>query len=237
MLRRVSIYLRQNVLAVLALFVAVGTGGAYAANTIGSADIIDGQVKSVDVGNGEIKSADVQDQSLTTFDVSTFLGADVVDNSLTGADVDEATLGTVPSSVLGGLGRPGLRQNGQTGPGSCDPETTTFLNCDIAATINLSRPARVFVIGTVRALSVPAAISAFGNCQLGTTSGPIPGTTSKASTAGTSGGFQDTQHMTMAGLTGVLPAGQHAVGVDCNQTADDISYDQAQVTAVALSDQ
>ena len=35
---------------------AVGTGGAYAANTIGSSDIVDGQVKSVDVGDNEIKS-------------------------------------------------------------------------------------------------------------------------------------------------------------------------------------
>ena len=81
-----------NVVATLALFVAVGTGGAYAANTVFSTDIVDGEVKSVDVGDAEIKSADVKDQSLTTFDVSTFLGADVVDNTLTGDDVDESTL-------------------------------------------------------------------------------------------------------------------------------------------------
>src|SRR5215213_3523835 len=80
-----------NVVATLGLFVAVGTGGAYAANTIGSADIIDGQVKSVDIGNGEVNSADVKDQSLTTFDVSTFLGADIVDGSLTSADVAPGT--------------------------------------------------------------------------------------------------------------------------------------------------
>ena len=39
----------------MALFVALG-GTAYAVNTVGSADIIDGQVKSVDVGDGEILS-------------------------------------------------------------------------------------------------------------------------------------------------------------------------------------
>jgi hypothetical protein len=55
----------------------LGTGGAYAANTVRSTDIVDGQVNS----------ADVKDQSLTTFDVSTFLGADIVDGSLTGHDV------------------------------------------------------------------------------------------------------------------------------------------------------
>ena len=82
-----SRYVKDNLVGFLALFVALGGTGAYAANTIGSTDIIDGQVKSVDVGNGEINSADVKDESLTTFDVSTFLGADVVDGSLTGDDI------------------------------------------------------------------------------------------------------------------------------------------------------
>src|SRR6188768_3193289 len=72
------------------------------------------------------------------------------DNSLTGADVDESTLGTVPSSALGGLGRQGVRQNGQTGPGSCNPDSVTFINCDIAATLTLSRPAHVLVIGSIK---------------------------------------------------------------------------------------
>jgi hypothetical protein len=77
-----------TVVAYLGLFVALG-GTAYAVNTVNSSDIVDGQVKSVDVGDGEIKSADVKDQSLTTFDVSTFLGADIVDGSLTASDVGE----------------------------------------------------------------------------------------------------------------------------------------------------
>jgi hypothetical protein len=81
-----------NVVATLALFVAVGTGGAYAANTVFSTDIVDGEVKSVDIGNGEVNSADVKDQSLTTFDVSTFLGADIVDGTLTGADIQNGSL-------------------------------------------------------------------------------------------------------------------------------------------------
>ena len=91
MLRRLPIYLRQNVLALLALFVALG-GTAYAANTVNSSDIVDGQVKSVDVGDGEIGSADVKDGSLNTFDVHSFLGVDVVDGSLTGADVQDNSL-------------------------------------------------------------------------------------------------------------------------------------------------
>jgi hypothetical protein len=64
---------------VLAFVIALGTGSAYAANTVFSTDIVDGQVNS----------ADVKDQSLTTFDVSTLVGADIVDGSLTAKDVGE----------------------------------------------------------------------------------------------------------------------------------------------------
>jgi hypothetical protein len=42
----------------------------------------------------------------------------------------------------------------------------------------------------------------------------------------------------MAGVTGVLPAGQHAFGVDCREftaTGNGIEY-FASVTAIALSD-
>ena len=95
MLRRLPIYLRQNVLALLALFVALGTGTAYAANTIGSADIIDGQVKSVDVANQDLTSADIKDGAINTFDVADNVGVagvDIVDGSLTGADVEDGSL-------------------------------------------------------------------------------------------------------------------------------------------------
>ena len=83
-------FLGNNVVGLLALFVALG-GTAYAANTVCSTDIVDGEVKSVDIGNNEIGSADVKDNSLNTFDVHSFLGVDVVDGTLTGADMADAS--------------------------------------------------------------------------------------------------------------------------------------------------
>ena len=105
-LRPRSIY---DVMAAIGCFSRSGhRHGGYAANTIGSSDIIDGQVKSVDVGDGEIGSADVKDNSINTFDVHSFLGADVVDRSLTGADIEFSSVdgtnlveGTVTSSRIG----------------------------------------------------------------------------------------------------------------------------------------
>lgn len=43
----------------MALMIALGTGSAYAANTIGSHDIIDESIQSVDIKNGQVKSSDL----------------------------------------------------------------------------------------------------------------------------------------------------------------------------------
>jgi hypothetical protein len=85
-----------TVIAYMALFVALG-GTAYAVNTVGSTDIIDGQVKSVDIGNGEVGSADVKDNSINTFDVHSLIGEDVIDDTLTGADIG---FSSVPGSDI-----------------------------------------------------------------------------------------------------------------------------------------
>ena len=68
------------VVALISLFVAL-SGVAWAANTIGSGDVIDNSLVSADLKNGAAV------QSL-----------DVVNDSLTGADVKEATLGKVPNA-------------------------------------------------------------------------------------------------------------------------------------------
>ena len=70
----------------LALFLVIAGGTAYAANTIGSADIINGQVKSVDIGDNQVQSADVRDDTLPN-------------GGLTGADVRENTL-SVPTAGI-----------------------------------------------------------------------------------------------------------------------------------------
>jgi hypothetical protein len=92
MLRKLYPRSVYDVMAAIACFGVLAGGTAYAANTVGSTDIIDGQVKAVDIGDNEINSAYVKDQSLSTFDVHTFLGVDVVDGTLTGADIGDGSL-------------------------------------------------------------------------------------------------------------------------------------------------
>ena len=86
MSKRIREHLRSNVVGYVAIFLFAIAGTAYAANTIGSADIINGQVKSADIGNNQVQSADVRDDTLPN-------------GGLTGADVRENTL-SVPTAGI-----------------------------------------------------------------------------------------------------------------------------------------
>ena len=90
--------------AYLALFLALA-GGAVAAATIDSGDVINGSLKSVDLKNGAgVKGADVVNGSLAGGDVrnGALKGANVTNDSLGGADVNEPSL--VLSQTFASLG-------------------------------------------------------------------------------------------------------------------------------------
>jgi hypothetical protein len=96
MLRRLSRHIRQNAVAWLALFVALGGTGAYAANTIGTGDIIDDQVTSADVRDDTLVFGGLAAQDLGPGSVRS---SEVLDNSLTGTDINEATLNLPPTTT------------------------------------------------------------------------------------------------------------------------------------------
>lgn len=84
-------HLRHNVVAYLALFVALGTGTAFAADKITSKDIARNAVKAKHIKDGQVRGPELATNAVT--------GAKVADNSLTGADVDESTLQLPPAPV------------------------------------------------------------------------------------------------------------------------------------------
>jgi hypothetical protein len=140
MSRRVANHLRSQAFGYLVLFVVLGgtafAAGTQRANTVGSIDIIDGEVKTVDLGadavvsskvlDGTIGSADVLDNSLNSVDMrngqvasidvanGSLTGADVADNGLTGADVDESSLDLATEAwhEIGAAGEPGFNDSG-----------------------------------------------------------------------------------------------------------------------------
>jgi hypothetical protein len=69
----------SNVCSFIALVVALGTGGAYAANTIGSDDIIDESIQNVDLGTNSVQATEVADNSIDT--------GEVIDDSLFAVDL------------------------------------------------------------------------------------------------------------------------------------------------------
>ena len=101
-LRPRSVY---DVMAAIACLGTVVGGTAYAANTIGSADIINESILSQDVKNGEVKKADLADDSIGTYKIQpgqvftsdihdgVVTGLKVTDNSLRAADIAPDAVG------------------------------------------------------------------------------------------------------------------------------------------------
>jgi hypothetical protein len=84
-----------NVIATLALFIAVGGASAFAAsqlkkNSVGSKQIKKSAITTAKIKNDAITSAKIANAAVT--------GAKVANGSLTGANINLSTLGTVPSA-------------------------------------------------------------------------------------------------------------------------------------------
>lgn len=85
MLATLRSHVRHNVVAYIALFFALGGSSAYAANTVFSEDIVDGEVKNQDLAPSSVGTGKIADGHVRT--------ADVLDNELTGADLKTSAVG------------------------------------------------------------------------------------------------------------------------------------------------
>ena len=90
----------QRWAGVLALFLVLTGGVAYAANTVFSEDIVNGEVKTADIGTDEVRSAEVRDDTLSGGGLG---GVDIAKNSLKGADIAETTLDNIDADRIDGL--------------------------------------------------------------------------------------------------------------------------------------
>jgi|RhiMetStandDraft_4_1073278.scaffolds.fasta_scaffold30380_2 hypothetical protein len=106
---RIGNHLRSNMLGLVAIFIVLG-GTAYAVNgplrghnTVGTKDIINGQVKGRDIHKGAVRSSDVRR------------------NDLTGRDINEASLNLTA----------GARAYGVVNPQACRPVPGQPVTCQV----------------------------------------------------------------------------------------------------------
>jgi hypothetical protein len=99
-----------NVMATLAFAIAVAGGTAYAANTVFSSDIVDGEVKSADIGTGQVRTADIGNDQVYSADVRDktlagggLSGADIRSDSLTGLQIINGSISS-PDLEDGSIG-------------------------------------------------------------------------------------------------------------------------------------
>ena len=231
MSKRIGNYVRHQHLALLALFLVLTGGTAYAltgSNTVFSDDIVNGHVRTADVANDNtaaaLRGVDIANGSLT--------GTDVANDSVGGQQINESTLGTVPSAAQGGTGRYGFT-------GSCDPESAgIYLDCS-SVSVPLSAPGRVLIIGQVMASPDDGGSWGMGVCRLEVDGAPIEASATKFwwDKGDPGSGFENA---TLTAVSSVLPAGGRFVGIECHEShtgdgSGSLFVELARISAVTLS--
>jgi hypothetical protein len=84
-----------NVCSFIALTVAVSTGGAYAANTVFSTDIVDGQVMNVDLAANAVSTTKLTNSSVNSAKIGpdTILAEDIAPEAVGVAEIADDTIG------------------------------------------------------------------------------------------------------------------------------------------------
>ncbi len=254
MLARILAHVRRQWMGALALFLVLTGGVAYAANTVFSSDIVNGEVRSVDIGNNQVQSVDVRDDSLANggltgadlgagsvglgeLDPATFAAPDIAPTAADGAYEiadDAVQSGEVTDDSLIGAD---LRESTlttldahETGYSTCDPHDLTYVDCaELSFTLGRSIP----VLGT-------------WTYGFGTDGGDPPRGGCRIRVDGASGvGFSlEAEDDTDYSLGGIpvsdvfnLAAGTHTLGFQCQEhlnDSSDIVIRQLHIAAVEL---
>jgi hypothetical protein len=230
------------VVGYVALFLVLTGGTAYAldgSNTVFTDDIVNGEVRAPDIGADAVGSGKVLNNSLS--------GSDLRDDSVTGADVVESTLGRVPdSAALGGKSLAQLENIGSSSftQAGCDPVSNASVTC---ATEDVTSPAgsRWLIVasgswfGTDTTLGGDNNRASAGTCFLAQSGF---NNTDVSFGGQVRLGQSDNEHINSSradgfALTGVVSAAlaNPVFKVKCTQTDTDFKVQDVQLSAVRLS--
>jgi len=227
MLWRKLLTFAQRWAGLLALFLVLATGTAYAlpgSNTVFSDDIVDAQVTAADIGSAAVASDEIKNAAITANDVVNntlgggkirdggLTGTDVADDSLTGADIDDAAL---PTS--------GVAQNPSVVPiaaGGTDVVT---------GEITTTGTSRILINATAELFGSDADERA--KCFVGLDGSVI--SLSYETTFDDIGGDNEAT-VSVATSADNVPAGTHRMTMTCAPLAGTVSKDDASINAVGI---
>jgi hypothetical protein len=200
-----------NVVATLALFVALG-GGAYA--------LSNGGVKSKHIRDNTIKSADVKDRS-GSGKKSGLRAKDIQFDSLGGEEINEDSLDVSEFLRLGNVG----------GGGTCTL-TGALSNCG-EATVNVPKgDANVLVIATGGYESVGSSARAFCKVDLdGVNTGAVANPGEATSDNTSSGAYES---FTMIGKSSGVSKGIHTLRMLCSESGGNAVINSPSIIGLAL---
>lgn len=223
-----------NVVASVALFAALGTGGAYAATQLTGKNIKNESLTGADVKNRSLTGSDVKDSSLT--------GLDLKNGSVGPSDLSASAKTSGPAGPAGAPGPAGAKgdkgeagEQGPSGPSSvdndvggsmCNPTSPTHLVCN-TTDLTLAKAGKVLLVWDSGWFSTTTASE--GSCRL-QIDGASAGNDAEVGelTINTSG--DRLQYIGMNTVTASLPAGAHTFAVACKEDAGNITFEDGSLS-------
>ncbi len=261
MRRRIATYLREQHLALLALFLVVSGGTAYAldgSDTVLSDDIVDGQVKTADVQDDGLRSVDVRDDTLAAggleavdLAAGSVRSSELADNGIHSADVRDDTLtgGGLTAADLGaGSVGPSEVVDNSLGGAEIDESSLGTVPAAIiggsgVSTVNhpgCSPAGDTYVdcgyVTRTLPISTRVLITASGTSgSSGSEQGFCRLATSQASLDDTYSYISDESNWGLTTVVGPIGPGTIDFGVECQKTGtNSVGYGEIQVAAVVL---
>lgn len=213
---RLTALVRTQWVGLLALFLVLAGGTAYAANTVFSADIVDGEVKTADLANNSVNTAKIANKQVRSNDVRELSQFTEAASASNGSCTDDAHVHPTCASAGITLERAGkllLNATGEWHTASLDDTSGPGSDSDDPTWVK-------------------------GTCQIFVDGTPVGGPQDvgerMANTTQANHPFGGT--MALTGLSNSLSAGSHTAIVACDEVDGDLDWSEINLTAGLVAD-